>query len=284
MKLNSRLLLTALLGALLLGSACVRHVRVPELLPVQAQEVSVPELVDRINSYDRVKTISAQVLVDVTDYFTGQAETARKPPEGNGALRLQRPEKIRMLITAPIVNTNVADMASDGDEFAVALFYPSDKRAFVHGKKPNKIKRMDAEDLKEAKDPRVRAAGGLANIRPQHITDAFLIEPITDGAEYFREVDVETEPDTRPGRTGHFVKRTYYVIYILELEQNGIRYPSRKFWFDRTQPGTPLVRQQVFEDGTGIVASDIRYSDLFIPPDAPNITLPGVVTVSRPLD
>src|SRR6185295_12060221 len=110
-------------------------------------------------------------------------------------------------------------------------------------------------------------AGGLVNMRPQHITDSFLIKPITesDRPNCFREEVRQVEADIRPGKKNRLIERSYYVVYVLERDEKGQLKLRRKFWFDRSQNGTPLVRQQTFENGVGRLASDVTYSEWFTP-------------------
>lgn len=247
--------------------ACIRKVKVPELLPVKAP-VSTSELVERINAYSETRSFAAQTDVSVRDYFTGKPDRARDFPSGTGLIRFERPERVRMLVT--FLGKEIADMTSDGREFRLAVLYPDDKRMFVHGSNLSEYERLGEEDLRGTTDPRLKEAGALANIRPQHITDAFTIRPIpADGTiEFFREEVRQTEPDTRVGNRGRMVERTYYVLYVLDRKEGNRLHLRRKFWFDRTQDGTPLARQQTFDNGDGKLASDIFYSNFFQVPNS----------------
>jgi hypothetical protein len=242
-------------------------VKVPELLPVKAP-VSTAELVERINAHSRTRSFSAQSTISVRDYFTGKPDRARDFPAGTSLLSLQQPEQVRMLVT--FLGKEIADMTSDGRQFRLAVLYPDDKRMFVYGSNLNEYQRLAEEDLKTTKDERLKDAGALANIRPQHITDAFIIKPIPadQTVEFFREEVLQIEPDTRAGKSGRLVERTYYVLYLLERKETNRLHLRRKFWFDRTQDGTPLARQQTFDNGDGKLASDISYSDFFQVPNS----------------
>jgi len=144
---------------------------------------------------------------------------------------------------------------------------------------------MNADDLKQAKDPRLKQAGALANMRPQHITDAFIIKPIPlDGRlEYFKEEDKEVEPNPRPTRKSKMISRTYDVLYVLQREDSGRLHLRRKFWFDRTREGVPLVRQQTFENGDGRLGSDVVYDEFFSIPKT-NLAMARTIKISRPND
>lgn len=265
--------------AALLGSACVRRVSVNELLPVKEQ-LSTEQLIDRINAYSQIQTFSAQANVTVWNYFTGDQGKADEFPQAVGLIRFKRPEDTRMNVT--FFGANVAEMVSDGQKFKLAMYRPQDKRRFVYGSNLTDIERMNAGEIKETKDPQLTKAGGLVNMRPQHITDSFLIKPITevDRPNSFREEVRQVEADTRRGKKNRLVERSYYVVYVLERDEKGQLKLRRKFWFDRSQTGTPLVRQQTFENGVGRLASDVAYSDWFTAQDS-NSAWPGHVIIDR---
>ncbi|HEU4390941.1 MAG TPA: hypothetical protein VFV34_24260 [Blastocatellia bacterium] len=265
------------------SSACFRKtISVPAPLPVRAP-ASTEELAARITAHGRIRSFSARIGLTVDDYYSAEPGKAKSYIEVNGLLRLERPEKIRLAISLPVIGSDVADMMSDGQQFRVAVFYPSDKRMFLRGSNVGQYQRKDVEGIKASADPTLRQAGALANIRPQHVTDAFLIEPIPDArsAEYFREEVIEPEPDVRPGKRGKLINRTYYVLYVLERNQSGKLTLHRKFWFDRTQEGTPLARQQTFEGSEGALASDISYGGFFQKGD---MAWPEQVTIERRRD
>ncbi len=280
---STRYFAIIILAVTLLGSACVKKVSINELLPVQAP-LTMNDLVNRINVHSEINTFSAQAEnVIVRNYFTGIDTKAEQFPAAAGLIRFQRPENTFLRVT--FLSAKVADMASDGHQFSLAIFRPSDKRRFIYGSNLKDVERMNAEQLQGKKDERLKEAGGLVNMRPQHITDSFLIKPITlgTGNEVFREEVRQTEPDARPNKKKHIVEKTYYVVYVLEHGENGQAKLRRKFWFDRTVPDTPLVRQQIFENGEGRIASDITYFDWFTVPDT-NRKFPRVVIIDRRSD
>ena len=263
----------------LFGSACVRRVSVNELLPVN-QPQTTDQLIDRINAYSQIQTFSAQSDVTVWNYFTGEGAKADEFPSATGLIRFKRPEDTRMKVT--FLSADVADMVSDGHKFKLKIYRPQDKRRFIYGSNLGDIERMNAAEIKETKDPQMAKAGGLVNMRPQHITDSFLIKPITDSdrPNAFREEVRQVEADTRPGKKNRLVERSYYVVYVLERDEKGQLKLRRKFWFDRSQTGTPLMRQQTFENGVGRLASDVNYSEWFTPPNS-NSQWPKHVIIDR---
>lgn len=268
------------LAVALLSSACVKKVKIAERLPVNAP-VALDELVARINDYSEINTLAMQVEnVVVRNYFTGKQTEAEQFPAAAGLLRFQRPENTFMRVS--FAGKKIADMASDGSQFQLKILYPDDKRRFIHGSNLQEIDRMNALDVQKSKDSQISRAGGLINMRPQHITDSVLIKPISATARHdvFREEVHTTEPDMQPGKSGRTVEKTYYVVYVLERGEAGQAKLRRKFWFDRTLPDTPLTRQQVFENGEGRLASDITYTDWFKLPNT-NRQWAGVITIDR---
>jgi len=261
------------------GSGCVRRVSVNELLPVN-QPLTTDQLIERINGYGQIQTFSAQTDVTVWNYFTGEGAKADEFPQATGLIRFKRPEETRMNVT--FIGAKVAEMVSDGHKFKLALYRPQDKRRFIYGSNLTDLERLNASEIKETKDPELTKAGGLVNMRPQHITDSFLIKPISesDRPNAFREEVRQVEADTRPGKKNRLVERSYYVVYVLERDERGQVKLRRKFWFDRSQMGTPLVRQQTFENGVGRQAGDVTYSKWFTAPNS-NSALPGRVIIDR---
>jgi hypothetical protein len=247
----------------------VRRVRVNELLPVN-DSVSTDELIKRINSQSETQTFAAQADVIVRNYFTGEGAQADEFPAANGLIRFKRPENTRMNVT--FIGAKVAEMVSDGQKFKLAVFRPEEKRRFVYGSNLTDIDRMNVQEIKRTNDAQLAKAGGLVNMRPQHITDSFLIKPITEAERpnVFREEVRQVEADKRPGKTNRLVERSYYVLYVPERDETGQLKLRRKFWFDRSQTGTPLVRQQTFENGVGRLASDVTYDEWFTVPNSPS--------------
>jgi hypothetical protein len=277
---GNRYFLFALIAVAALGwSGCVRRVSVNELLPVN-EPLTTEQLIDRINGYSQIQTFSAQADVTVWNYFTGEGAKADEFPQAIGLIRFKRPEDTRMNVT--FFGARVAEMVSDGQSFKLAMYRPQDKRRFIYGSNLTDLERLNATEIKETNDPQLTKAGGLVNMRPQHITDSFLIKPITDSDRpyAFREEVRQVEADNRSGKKNRLVERSYYVVYVLERDEKGVLKLRRKFWFDRSQTSTPLVRQQTFENGAGRLAGDVTYSQWFTVANTSS-ALPGRVIIDR---
>ena len=146
---------------------------------------------------------------------------------------------------APVVRTDIFDMASDGREFQ--LYVPS-KQKFIVGStgmspSPN---------------------NSLENLRPQHIVEALLLEPVnTAQDQYFIE-----EAEERAQR--------FYVVNILASCSGGRLSLKRKVWFDRSN--LAIVRVETY-GAQGRYQEDIHYSFY---QDFGGVHFPRRIDISRP--
>jgi hypothetical protein len=259
--LSRRALFAVVLTLMLAAAGCVRNVPVPPLLPVGAP-LTIDALVSRVNGQAQRRTVSAPVTLQFRDLRGATTGKNKQYPAADGRLILEEPELIRLQVKFPVVGTKIADMASNGQTFALAVLYPENKRKFIRGSNAGHYKRVENDT--QSTNPELQRAGTLANIRPQHLTDAFLIKPIAlNGAQtvYFLDEVLQTEHDTRPNaKAGAEVERTYYVLALLERIDSGPEARVvRRLWFDRTKGGTPLARQELYEAGR--LATLVTYDD-----------------------
>jgi outer membrane lipoprotein-sorting protein len=188
-----------------------------------AMEATPDELIAKFNAQARaVRTLHVTATLTPTAGST-YSGTITDYHEFKGFILAQRPDHIRVIGQAPVVNKNIFDMVSDGETFRI--YIPS-KNKFLVG----------ATTLERpSKKP-------IENLRPQHLLDALFWTEIATGANpLFEEVD-ET-----PNR--------YYVLTEL---REGRREISRKIWFDRAD--LSVARVQIYMPN-GKVAADVFYSD-----------------------
>jgi hypothetical protein len=264
------------LTSLWLAAGCVsRGVDFIPFLPPTA-EASVDDLVARVN--DRASIASLVLRVDLQFQTVLEAEKGhgRQYRSAKGRLLIERPRFIRLNIEAPILSANIAEMASDGKRFQL-LIHPPEYRALIEGSNGRAYRE---ESAKLDRDPDLKKAGPLLNIRPQHFTDAFLPERIDSDAFAFVNEEQTVEPDSRPGaKKGAEVRKSYYLLTVVDA---GRRTPRCQFWFDRLGE-LRLSRQRVFDE-SGRLVTDIRYTD-YLPPDpASGKRFPATVRIERPYD
>lgn len=283
--MNSKLLVRSgfvliLLGGVILGGGCSGLVKFTEN--------SIPRVIDPVASA-RFEELTGQLkpFVELQSLRAWSAylrfddlESAERYREAEAILVLSRPDKIRLIISIPVVKTRVADMVSEDNHFKVAI-YPADYRRFLTGTNTS-----DYQGWRDRLGDRGRSA--LISARPFHFTDALLVRPLHTGDPRFayslEEALVEA-PDTAPkARRGARVLKSHYVITEVELASTGggASRVRRKFWFDRTAQAT-FTRQQIFDDA-GILQTEVTYSNFIRPETAGAPSWPGVIQVSRPHD
>ncbi len=230
------------LGVLLNGGCLTSRVTLPRLLPLHPP-VAAEELVERIAYLQQVQAVRTAVQLQFVDYRDSTRGVGKAYPSASGALVLRRPQFIRLQVQASLLGS-LADMASDGQQFTVAVFYPADRQAFIRGSNAKTYK-IQAAEQKPAQD-----VSAFASLRPQHLSVPLLPPPIPPASPDISWSVFETRrdesmmTDARP----EWVTRTYYLLYVAQRDLSGQWRPHFAYWFDRTQPGTPLTRLEVFEE------------------------------------
>jgi hypothetical protein len=279
--MRRRWLAVLIIGTAFSFTACTsRPVRVPVLL-TPIEDATLDQLIEQINQYESIRTLTARVDFQFQSEKDAELGLARRYGTAEGLLVLARPGGIRLLIQAPVVKTKVAEMASDGKQFQVAV-YPEDHRVFLQG---TNDRTYEEKQPASENDARRKQAGAFARMRPQHFTHGLLIEPIdrrNAGLRAFLEEVRQVEDDTRPNapRDGRII-RSYYDVSVIEVDLPGGARLVRKYRFDRTQ-NLLLVREQIFE-GDGRLSQENRY-DKFATHAQFDGFLPTQIVVSRPYD
>jgi hypothetical protein len=130
------------------------------------------------------------------------------------------------------------------------------------------------------------AVRALSSLRPQHLTDAVLVPPVSfeDTKHVYAQSETyEEEPDMRPGaQKGGRVLHAYYILSELELVAQNRARVTRRFWFDRV--GTfRLARVQIYGD-RGQLITDVVYSNQQPFGEEGRLRLPAQVELTRPQD
>jgi hypothetical protein len=222
------------LFALFLGAGCgaVKEKTVITAPPAyaQAKTATTQELVELINeNYSRVDSVTVRRCeVEFTggSIDDGYLEKYRK---ANGLLIAQNPDSIFVNILNPLTNSTVVVMASMNEQFQIWI--PS-KNTFVTGR----------TDITPEED------NPLYNVRPSHIMEGILVEPVPLADPKYRHFAVEDED-------GQF---RYYVLGVFELKENA---PDsnllRRLWIERS---TMQLKRQQYYDGPEVV-STISYDE-----------------------
>ncbi|MBL8192143.1 MAG: hypothetical protein JNK38_29300 [Acidobacteria bacterium] len=272
--------LMAVVGLSLLVSSCkslivTKDRSIPKLMTPLA-DASFQDLVKQVKPFADLQSLRARVGIVFQD--TGLAE---RWPETDSNLVLMRPDRIRLIINAPIGKIKIAEMVSESSKFKVALYRQSP--SFLIGTNDADYS-MWREKLGE------KANSGLVAARPFHFTEALMMRPLTlndSRFTYLMEEALIEEPDPTPKAPKNArVLRSFYVVSEIELGVpgmgTGISRVTRRLWFDRTSD-LKFVRQQLF-DAKGTLTTEVYYSDYKKLSESSADLWPSVILVSRPHD
>lgn len=288
---HSRLLLTVFaVLVLFLTSGCglfgaKKKIEVPQLL--SGTEANRDRLFYEVNRLSNVTTIHGKIDIQFEDTSFASFGIADQYRQVDGDITLQRPGKIYLIIQFLLVD--IAQMTSDGEQFRVAVLKGERYKRFVKGTNNAVYKRLDevepAAPAKKQKNAEKETVNALSNLRPQHLTDAFMIRPIDPNgplvyaqSEFFLE-----EADTRPtAKKNARVMRPYYVLDEFSQPSGGQSKLTRRLWFDRVS-GIRLARIQSFDDA-GRLVTDVAYFNEKQLGAGPTASLPSRIEITRPQD
>lgn len=231
-----------------LGCAINRTRRVaPAEVPSPPKVATETQLIAKIDARRAaVETLTAAVDFEPSagSIYSG---VIKQYHDVKGFLLLRRPDLIRITGQAPIVRTDIFDMASDGKRFS--LYIPSEGKFYT-----------GATDLP------ARPGKTLENLRPQHVLEALLLQPVDTAKEttFLEEVNRQAERD--------------YVIFVLSPSGAGRMRLKRKIWFNRAQ--LDISRLQLYGAG-GVCVEDVSYAN---DRDWGGVNYPSLVTIARPAE
>jgi hypothetical protein len=286
------LLLTFAVFVLLLNSGCglfgaKKKIQVPQLL-TPLSEANKDRLIKEINRLSTVKSIHAKVDIQFEDTSFASSGVADRYRLVDGAITLQRPGKIYLIIQFTFVD--IAQMTSDGQQFRVAVLQGDERyKRFVKGTNDANYPKLEAEATTTAATKNQKsekeAVSALSNLRPQHLTDAFMIRPIepNSGLLYAQSEFFQEEPDTRrQANKGARIMRGYYFLEEFSQSTQGDAKLVRRFWLDRVG-GIRLARVQSYDD-RGLLVTDVAYYNERQLGSGVTASLPSRIEITRPQD
>jgi hypothetical protein len=256
------------------------------LTPLSTANTS--DLIAAVNKLVGVQSIHGRVDIQFEDTSFATSGLAEKYRAVDGSITLQRPGKIYLSIQTPVVASDIVQMTSDGEHFRIAILKGDEKyRRFVMGTNNAVYAKldMDGNPSNANKNSEEQAVNALSNLRPQHLTDALLLNPInTDapGMLYMQTEFFESEKDPAKTDSSKRVVRGYYFLDEVLVTADKTARLSRRFWFDRVN-GIRLARLQSF-DRSGILVNDVTYGPLTKFGAEGDLLLPGKVSLTRPHD
>lgn len=259
-------------------------------------EADMPQMFEEINRLGAVRSLNGRVDIQFLDTSYAECGLAEKYRTADGRLVVQRPGQVYLTVQVPVIGSKVAEMSSTGERFWAAVYQGSEKyKRFVTGRNAAQYERLEAEGAGASPDCR---AGGqrreeamqratvsaISSLRPQHLTDAVLVPPVSfdDTKHVYAQAETyEEEADTRPGaKKGARVVRGYYVLSELELVAQNRARVTRRFWFDRVG-SLRLARVQIYGD-RGQLITDVVYSNPQPFGEEGRLRLPAQIELTRP--
>jgi len=284
-----------LISAILTTTACNglfgthKKVQIPQLL-TPLSESDKTQLLNEINRLAATRSLHGKVDIQFEDTSFAEAGIAEKYRQADGTVTVQRPGKIYLVIQFAFVD--IAQMASDGEHFRVAILRGDEKyKRFVKGTNNATYPKLDTDasgpDPKKKRQPgEQETVSALSNLRPQHLTDALMIRPARnqDGFVYSLSEFFQEEPDIRLQlqAKGTRIVRGYYLLEEFSPVSAGEAKLSRRFWFDRVK-GIRLARLQTFNE-RGLLTTDVTYWDEKPFGEAGQMRLPSRIEITRPHD
>jgi outer membrane lipoprotein-sorting protein len=202
----------------------------------QLQTATANDLIERINTEaTEIKTLKATVGITAS---VGGSKLGKitEYQEIRGYILARKPSSLRMIGLFPILQNQVFDMVSSGEEFK--LWIPS-KNQFIACK--NELARPSTQPF--------------GNLRPQVLYDALLVQgvdlqnelAVLEGGEHEVIEPVRQNLALQPDYTVNIIKQKGHDWYL-----------SRKVVFDRTDL---RPRQQLLYDDHGSIVTDVRYEE-----------------------
>ncbi|MFB3903621.1 MAG: hypothetical protein ACE15E_09220 [Acidobacteriota bacterium] len=195
----------------------------------QARTATLDELVTLINErYAKVESIVASKFE--VQFHGGSAELGfiEKYPRARGYLAAKWPSSIYVNILNPLTNSTLVAMASRNGVFQI--WAPRDNK-YLTGRT----------------DIRLDEDQPLFNVRPQHLLNALIIEPVpAPGTLSVVFLEEDQDPSFK-----------YYVVSVLGRASASARFClERKIWIERS--AMRLARQQYYD--CGVPVSSVLYS------------------------
>ncbi len=211
-----------------------RKLPVP-VAPSVVQTVTADELVERLNRrWSEFQSMTASVDIVARHLKETQGE-ATDYPSFRANLLMRKPEMLRILGKAPLVQTLMFDLGSDGCEFRLSV--PPKGKAYVG----NSREKGTSKNWYE-------------NLRPGFLFRAFVVRGVAPDEYYTVIAETLTEEDAAKR---HLLARPEYVLNIMRRGsgQHGL-IPVRVVRFDRA---TLLPNEQDLYDDRGNLETQVIY-------------------------
>ena len=221
------------------------------------RDASLDQLVESVNSNaEKIKSLKATVDID-SSVLEAKKDKVTDNPQVAGYVLVRKPEMLRMRILVPVVRNTMVDMVSNGTNFSLAIPV---KSKFIVGSN-----RLPAKPSPEP----------LYNMRPQHISDALLLQPITTDNEI--PILEHTTEIVKDPKTHKDAEQDAYTVLIIDKNATS-PFLARKIVFSRTDL---LPHEQYIYDRQGHLVTYAHYENFA---EYGGIKFPGIVSIQRPIE
>ena len=233
-----------------------RKLLVP-VAPASVQTASADQLVAELNqSWDKFQSLTATVDI-LASHLKTKEGIATDYPNFRVNLLLRKPNALRVLGHAPIIQTTLFDLASDGTRFTLVV--PPEKKIY--------------EGLNASKGTSDK---WYENLRPDPLFNSMVIRGLEADEFYSVTSESITEEDASKK---HLLLRPEYVLSIVRRKPNSQElYPVRVVRFHREDL---LPCEQDLYDDQGVMETQVIYGPY---KDFAGVKFPSTITLKRPQD
>ncbi len=235
---------------------------------LKTENATQAELIENVNHFARVNSMYAKMDLKFEDNSYAELGIAEKYKTADGLVVVQRPANIQLKVQVPFIKTDVVQMTSNGEKFRVAILEDGGSgknKVFIIGSNDADYSILQKEAIEQLENngngkALKQSVNALANLRPQHFTDAMLMRPVDPANFLYLQSTIMQEEiglDDKNKKIVRWHLRGYYLLDEFSRNADGSSIISRRFWFDRVGK-VRLARQQIFDE-KGEIESDIIY-------------------------
>lgn len=225
------------------------------IAPASIQTASADQLVAALNDqWTKFEGLTATVTIKASHLKTKEG-VATDYPSFRAILLVRRPEMLRILGKAPIVQTSMFDLGSDGSRFTLVV--------------PPKSKAYTGLNASKGTSP-----NWYENLRPAPFFSAMVVRGLNQDELYSVTSDSSTEED--PSKK-HLLLHPEYILSIVRRKPDSQElYPVRVVTFRREDL---LPYQQDLYDDAGVLQTQVIYSAY---QNFDGLNYPSKITLRRP--
>jgi Outer membrane lipoprotein-sorting protein len=225
------------------------------IAPASIQNSTADELVKQINDrWAKFESLTATVDIKASHLKTSEG-TATDYPSFRSNLLLRKPEDLRILGKAPVVQTIIFDLASDGTNFTLLI---PPKSLVYKGLNANKG----------------TSPNWYENLRPGPIFSAMVVRAVPSDELYSVISESITEEDAANKRL--YLHPEYEISFGRRKPDSQEVYPTRVLHIHREDL---LVYEQDLYDDKGVLATQVIYGPY---KDFDGFKYPSTITMKRP--